>query len=86
MNWYDWKTNTEQFSTIKEQIFHFDTRYFSEKCDDEDFVRFNGSCYKINKTKTSFHQAQKICRQNDAELASIHSQEENIFLSDVILI
>ncbi|XP_048736074.2 macrophage mannose receptor 1-like isoform X1 [Ostrea edulis] len=54
-----------------------------EKCDDEDFVRFNGSCYKINKTKTSFHQAQKICRQNDAELASIHSQEENIFLSDI---
>jgi hypothetical protein len=57
---------------------------FAEKCDDADFVRYNGSCYKVEKTAMTFYQAQKNCREDDAELASIHSQLENIFISDVI--
>ncbi|XP_061172826.1 macrophage mannose receptor 1-like isoform X2 [Saccostrea echinata] len=54
-----------------------------EKCDDEEFVRLNHSCFNVTEVQSNFHEAQRICREKGAELASIHSEDENSFISDI---
>ncbi|XP_062604307.1 C-type mannose receptor 2-like isoform X1 [Saccostrea cucullata] len=47
-----------------------------ERCDDEEFVRLNNSCFNVTEVKSNFYEAQRSCREKGAELASIHSEEE----------
>lgn len=58
--------------------------YFPEKCTDERFLRLNASCFSVIRKETTFYEAQRLCREIGAELASIHDREENTFLANVI--
>ncbi|XP_052701321.1 macrophage mannose receptor 1-like [Crassostrea angulata] len=54
-----------------------------EKCADERFISFNGSCFAVNFMNTTYFEAQRLCHQKDAELTSIHNRRENIFLAEI---
>ena len=41
---------------------------------------FESNCYKVFDIRGSWNAARKLCRSHDAQLASVHSHEENRFL------
>lgn len=63
--------------------FNMKSLHSSEKCADERFISFNGSCFAVNFMNTTYFEAQRLCHQKDAELTSIHNRRENIFLTEV---
>uniref|UniRef100_A0A914PFB5 C-type lectin domain-containing protein n=1 Tax=Panagrolaimus davidi TaxID=227884 RepID=A0A914PFB5_9BILA len=57
-----------------------------EKCDDNSwhYYYFTGYCYKILSTCQSWDSAKIACNSLYSELASIHSEKENLFVGSLI--
>ena len=56
-----------------------ETTFQKEKCD-KGWTHFNGNCYKLTEEELNWHESVKVCRQEDADLASIHSLAEQYFI------
>ncbi|CAJ0946932.1 unnamed protein product, partial [Mesorhabditis belari] len=44
---------------------------------------FNGSCYKLYSNKVGYNAAEAECRENNANVVSIHSEQEQKFVNDL---
>ena len=55
-----------------------------ESKDSWDWVPFDGNCYKLVDAPLEWLEAQRYCRE-DGDLLSIHSEEENDFVGQMLL-
>ena len=56
--------------------------YFSGNCDD-DWTEYDGYCYYVSHSKTTWNDAEVQCQQKMATLASIRNKKDNHFLTTI---
>uniref|UniRef100_A0A8C6TA81 C-type lectin domain-containing protein n=1 Tax=Neogobius melanostomus TaxID=47308 RepID=A0A8C6TA81_9GOBI len=64
-------------------IYYYEYYYFNKGCP-EGWTPFGTRCFKLFDSKLTWTEAEKSCKSHGANLASIHSAEENAFVVDLI--
>uniref|UniRef100_A0A8C6UL31 C-type lectin domain-containing protein n=1 Tax=Neogobius melanostomus TaxID=47308 RepID=A0A8C6UL31_9GOBI len=76
-------TFTLIYSTLILFIYYYEYYYFNKGCP-EGWTPFGTRCFKFFDSKLTWTNAEKSCQSHGANLASIHSIEENKFIVDLI--
>merc|ERR1711915_192949 len=61
------------------------TMYLPSGCSEEDNI-FNGFCFILSSSKATWTDAEQECQQDGGHLVSVHSEEENTFLANSIVL